>query len=503
VKKNCSPEIQQPSHEDKTKRRISILGSDLVHSQGLKEDSINFRLLVESVKDYGIFMLDPDGYVQTWNEGAERIKGYSAAEIIGKHFSIFYTPDAVERGHPAHELEIAKEQGRYEEEYWRLRKDGSRFWASITITRLNDEAGKLIGFSKVTRDLSERKLAEESLRHVNEELEKRVQARTADLAASEEQFRLLANSISQLAWMAEPDGNIFWYNQQWYDYTGTTLEQMRGWGWQDVHDPKEFPRVAEQWKKTLASGIPADIEFPIKGADGKYRWFLTRWAALRDKDGKITRWFGTNTDIDEKRLIQSQLTGALKTRDELLSLSRIDLEKLRLEREMRERFVATLSHDLRNPLTAAKSAAELLLRYEDTLQSKRLASRIIANVDRADNMIQDLLDANQIRAGQSLPLKIVPCEIRSIITYTVEELTLIHGDRFLLRANSSIYGYWCEQSLRRVVENLANNAVKYGSHETAITISLTVVDQKVRIAVHNEGEALSPQDQAEMRFSQV
>src|SRR6266498_2514264 len=123
-----------------------------------------FRLLVESVRDYAIFMLDAGGRVATWNVGAERLKGYKAEEIVGQHFSRFYPQDAVERRWPEHELEVAQREGRFEDEGWRVRKDGSRFWANVVITALRDDEGRLLGFSKVTRDLTERKRAEEALR---------------------------------------------------------------------------------------------------------------------------------------------------------------------------------------------------------------------------------------------------------------------------------------------------------------------------------------------------
>jgi hypothetical protein len=126
-----------------------------------REQTDQFRLLVESVRDYAIFLLDADGYVRSWNAGAERIKGYTASEIIGKHFSTFYLEEAVRSGHPHEELRIAAADGRYEEEGWRVRKDGSTFWANVVITALRDRSGELVGFAKVTRDLTERKKAEE------------------------------------------------------------------------------------------------------------------------------------------------------------------------------------------------------------------------------------------------------------------------------------------------------------------------------------------------------
>ncbi len=119
------------------------------------------RLLVDGVQDYGIFMLDPEGHVASWNDGAARIKGYTAEEIVGKHFSVFYPPDKVAGGFPQYELEVAAREGRFEDEGWRIRKDGSRFWANVVITALRNAAGKLIGFGKVTRDLTERRAAEE------------------------------------------------------------------------------------------------------------------------------------------------------------------------------------------------------------------------------------------------------------------------------------------------------------------------------------------------------
>src|SRR5262245_33252558 len=128
-----------------------------------------FRLLVEGVREYAIFMLDPQGYIVTWNKGAERIKGYTADEIIGQHFSKFYPPEQVASEHPQHELQLAIANGKYEEEGWRIRKDGSKFWANVVITALKNEDGTLRGFAKVTRDLTERRAAEENSRRLLEE----------------------------------------------------------------------------------------------------------------------------------------------------------------------------------------------------------------------------------------------------------------------------------------------------------------------------------------------
>ena len=160
---------------------------------------------------------------------------------------------------------------------------------------LRDDSGKLIGLLGIFTDITARKLAEQKLRE------------------SEKKFRTLADNIPQLCWMANADGWIFWYNNRWYEYTGTTPEQMEGWGWQSVQLPEALPQVMEQWQAALATGKPFDMVFPLRGSDGIFRPFLTRGLPVFDQDGKLERWFGTNTDITE----QKQVEGVLRESEEL------------------------------------------------------------------------------------------------------------------------------------------------------------------------------------------
>jgi PAS domain S-box-containing protein len=161
----------------------------------LRQSEERMRLMVDAVREYAIFMLDPRGQIMTWNAGAERIKGYRSDEVIGRHFSLFYTQEDRERGHPENELVLARERGSYGEEGWRLRKDGTRFWASVLITAL-EENGTHVGFAKVTRDMTERRIAEEKLRDLNEDLERRVQQRTADLVMANRELEAFSYSVS-------------------------------------------------------------------------------------------------------------------------------------------------------------------------------------------------------------------------------------------------------------------------------------------------------------------
>ncbi|WP_240641413.1 PAS domain S-box protein [Nocardioides ferulae] len=157
--------------------------------EALRQSEQRFRLLVDAVQDYAIFMLDPDGHIASWNAGAQRAKGYTAAEILGQHFRVFYPPELQQSRHPEHELELAIRDGRYEEEGWRIRKDGSRFWAQVTITAVHDELGRLVGFAKVTRDTSERRRMLDELAEANQQLRRTADDQAHFLAVTAHELR--------------------------------------------------------------------------------------------------------------------------------------------------------------------------------------------------------------------------------------------------------------------------------------------------------------------------
>jgi PAS domain S-box-containing protein len=169
--------------------KVATLADLFEQKEEARREADQLRMLVQGATDYAIFMLDATGHVATWNTGAKRLKGYRADEIVGKHFSTFYPEKAKATGWPEHELKVAAAEGRFEDEGWRVRKDGSTFWANVVISALKDESGALRGFTKVTRDLTERRRREEDLRKLSSELEQRVKERTAELSAANEALK--------------------------------------------------------------------------------------------------------------------------------------------------------------------------------------------------------------------------------------------------------------------------------------------------------------------------
>jgi PAS domain S-box-containing protein len=212
------------------------------------------------------------------------------------------------------------------------------------------------------------------------------------LRESEEQFRTLSDSIPNLAWWANADGYITWYNRRWYEYTGTTPEQMEGWGWQSVHDPQVLPQVLERWKSSIATGSPFDMEFPLRGADGIFRPFLTRVMPLKNSEGKVLRWFGTNTDITELKKAEQDI---LKLSEDMAARN-LELESLNKELES---FIYSVSHDLRAPIRTMSGFAKIIVEdYAGKLdvQGQDYLNRILRGSERSTQLIDDLLHLSRI-----------------------------------------------------------------------------------------------------------
>ncbi|MBA2406354.1 MAG: CHASE domain-containing protein [Bdellovibrionales bacterium] len=300
-----------------------------------------------------------------------------------------------------------------------------------------------------------------------------------ELVESEIRFREIANALPQIIWTARPDGFVDWYNDWWYKY----LDVPRDILWDDPEKnpmhPEDVARVWPIWTEALTTGKTFVMEQRFKrGPDGQYRWHLVRAVPTLNEKGEIIKWIGSNTDIHDHKLL---------------------LEELENERDLREKFVATLSHDLRTPLTAAKIKAQLLSKKAtDEKFILQSSIKIAENMDRADSMIQDMLDAGKIRAGEKLPLTLDECDLNHLVTKTIEELSTIHGARFQLICHQQVSAILSCNGVRRILENLCQNAIKYGSPLTPVTITLEQDEKYISLKVHNLGSPIPEVDQIKL-----
>jgi PAS domain S-box-containing protein len=284
-----------------------------------------FELLVQSVTDYAIYMLDPQGRVTSWNAGARRFKGYEPQEIIGEHFSRFYTPEEREREIPRIALETAEREGRFEAEGWRVRKDGSRFWANVVIDPIRDPYGNLMGFAKVTRDLTERRVAEEELRQ------------------SEERFRLLVQSVTDYAiYMLDPEGRVSSWNAGAERFKGYSADEIMGEHFSRFYSVEDreagIPRIALETAKR-------EGRFEAEGwrirKDGSRFWASVIIDPIRDPNGTLRGFAKVTRDLTEKRATEEQLRQSQKM-------------------EAVGQLTGGLAHDFNNLLTGISGSLEMM-----------------------------------------------------------------------------------------------------------------------------------------------
>ena len=297
-------------------------------------DASAFRLLVESVTDYAIFILDTRGYVLNWNAGAERMKGYRPDEIIGQHFSVFYPPEAKARNWPAEELERAARDGRIEDEGWRVRKDGTLFWANVVITALRDETGQLIGYGKVSRDLSERRISEQQLRE------------------SEERFRLIVESTLDYAiFMLDPEGRVASWNAGAQRIKGYSADEIVGQHFSKFYtaDAVATGWPAHELREAARVGRFEDEGWRVR-KDGTRFWANVIITAMRGPDGTLRGFAKVTRDISVRKAHEERiekLTRELQGRVSELAAANRELAEKNAENES---FVYSVSHDLRSPL---------------------------------------------------------------------------------------------------------------------------------------------------------
>jgi len=416
-----------------------------------------FRLLVEAVQDYAIFLLDPGGHIVSWNAGAEKIKGYSASEIIGRHFSVFYTPEAIESGWPDLELRRAAESGRFEDEGWRVRKDGSCFWANVIITRLSHADGSLQGFAKITRDLSERKRHEEQLRD------------------SEERFRLLIENVRDYAIvMLAPDGVIQSWNSGAQMIHGYAAQEIVGKHYGVFFRPSDVAlgKPARELQQALERGRFEDEGWRVR-KDGAMFWANVVVTAVYDGSGQLRGFAKVTRDMTERRRL-----------DELETSTR----------RMNE-FLAMLGHELRNPLAPIRNSVSIMqLEPLATPTLKNCRDVIDRQLTHLTRLVDDLLDVGRVTTGK-IALQKEHVAIADVLVRSVEaSRALIDSRGHLLTLdvpNEPLYVNGDVTRLAQVFQNLLNNAAKFTPSGGRIGVSVAADDGALVVRVRDTGMGIS------------
>lgn len=310
---------------------------------------------------------------------------------------------------------------------------------------------------------------------------------TRELKESEHLFRALANSIANLAWMARPDGWIYWYNDQWYAYTGMTEADMEGWGWERVHDPATLPTVKERWQHSIDTGTPFEMVFPLRGADGNFRRFLTRVNPVRDSRGQVAHWYGTNTDVEDER--RSTEANVILRQREQVAREEAEVQKRLAESANRakDEFLAMLGHELRNPLSPILTALQLMKLRGGDGRERTVIERQVTHLTR---LVDDLLDVSRIARGK-VELKQEVVEMALVVANAIELASPLLEQRTqtldvdVARRGLAVRGD--PTRLSQVVANLLTNAAKYTPPGGHITVRAGNEDGDVVLRVRDTG----------------
>ncbi len=410
---------------------------------------------------YNLFMQAPVGFsLLTGENHIVELVNETALRITGK------TKESM--GHPVAEILPEIQSKGYVQFLDRVKQDGESIYlkeSKVLLTRngveekiyLNIyfqpyyEEDRIIGILTILTDVTE----QVSSRKKIEELKDR--------------FETMANNIPNLAWIANADGWIFWYNSRWFEYTGTTLKEMEGWGWQSVHDPKKLPGVLEQWQQSIQEGQPFEMVFPIKGADKIFRPFLTKIVPVKDSDGKIIRWLGTNTDITRQKEIE----------------------------RMKDDFMSMASHELKTPLTTIKAytqIAESILEENGDKKTLAMMKRMSTQVNKLNTLIEDLLDVTKMQKGK-LPYKDEFFDFNELISEVIDDMqktSHTHTIKSTLGETSKIFGD--RNKIGQVIDNLISNAIKYSPKADSIIVSSGVQNNGVLLSVQDFGIGILAKD---------
>ncbi|GAC1314371.1 MAG: hypothetical protein NVSMB24_38910 [Mucilaginibacter sp.] len=293
------------------------------------------------------------------------------------------------------------------------------------------------------------------------------------LKESSENFKLLADNMSQLAWIGDENGSLYWYNQRWYDFTGTTFEEMQGWGWEKVHHPDHLQRIINKWVSYIKKGEVWEDTFPLRSKEGEYRWFLSRATPLKDTDGKVIRWFGTNTDITAHRELEQQ-------KDDFLSIA---------------------SHELKTPITTLKASLQLLERIKDNPPPKmlpKLVSQSNKSMQKISSLVEDLLNVTKVNHGQ-LELSKSDFKLSDLLNTCCGDIRLEGKYQLVVQGDLELEVNADEHQIEQVMVNFVSNAIKYGPDSRIIYLKIERKDNFARVSVQDFGPGI-PKDKLKYLF---
>ena len=435
----------------------------------LRETETRFRLMIQNVKDYSIFMLDLDGNIKTWNEGAERIKGYNASEVIGKHFSIFYTEEDRENNIPALNLELARKNGHFEAEGRRVRKNGSVYWADVTLSAIYDEKGKLIGFSKLTRDITRQKQAAEELKAVNNFLDS------------------VLENIPNMVFVKDAlDLRFMRFNKSGEALLGYSKKELIGKNDYDFFPKEQADAFTEKDNAVLSQHNIIDIPEELIDTKNGPRWLHTKKIPILSPAGRPLYLLGISEDI----------TNVRKSKLELENKSK-ELERSNAELEQ---FAYVASHDLQEPLRTISSYVQLLeSRYKDKLDSdaKEFIDFAVDGSKRMRQLINSLLEysrVNRVKPFEWIDLNEVMAETKNDMKDQIKQSGAVIKHNGLPK----IYGDYV--LIGQLFQNLIGNAIKFhGEEKPEIKISSKRKNGSYVFSVEDNGIGI-PKEYSEKIF---
>ena len=447
----------------------------------LLESEERYRLMVEAIRDYSIFMLDPEGHVVTWNEGGTLIHGYAESEILGRHFSVFYPSADLLDDKPRKKLQIARDNGSYREEGWRVKKDGSLFWASVVLTALFNDRNVLIGYSKVTSDLTGQLKDEEVLRQ------------------SEARYRSLVEQVGDYGiFMLDTKGRIISWNEGARRIKGYAAEDVIGKYFSIFYPEEDILNGKPAWELKIArsSGKYEEEGWRLR-KDGTRFWANIVITAVYDTEGRLSGFSKVTRDLTERKLSEQALQESSdKYRQLAQELSVTNSELSSVNREL-EQFTAIVSHDLKEPVRTVRSFLHLMDRYVDQQKFDLLKPSIgkgILAAQRMHELIDNLLHYSQI---SKIGLQRQKLNVEEVIGEAIQNLNdAVEQSGAHIRVQNevpSIYGDRVQ--LVQLFQNLLANALKFtNGKKPEVAVKSWMEDGSVRFVVEDNGIGISPEN---------